>query len=140
MGHRCPDSSTLRLAFTRTEQRTQRLSDGTVVVEAHRFEVPNCYRHLSRLQVRYASWDLAHVHLVDERTGAVLARLFPQDKVANARGRTTTTGAGGHRAVSAVYGRACAAACEAVIPTGGNRTAAAVSTHGGHLPHSDTEK
>ena len=86
VGRPCPDSSTLRLAFTRTEQRTQRLSDGTVVVEAHRFEVPNCYRHLSRLQVRYASWDLTHVHLVDERTGAVLARLFPQDKVANARG------------------------------------------------------
>lgn len=82
----CPDNVTLRLAFTRTEQRTQRLSDGTLVVEAHRFEVPNCYRHLSRLQVRYASWDLTHVHLVDERTGAVLGRLFPQDKAANARG------------------------------------------------------
>jgi putative transposase len=82
----CPDSNALRLAFTRTEQRTQRLSDGTVMIEAHRFEVPNCYRHLSALQVRYASWDLTHVHLVDERTGAVLGRLFPQDKVANARG------------------------------------------------------
>jgi hypothetical protein len=82
----CPDSSALRLAFTRTEQRTQRLSDGTVVIEAHRFEVPNCYRHLSRLQVRYASWDLTHVHLVDERTGVVLGRVFPQDKAANARG------------------------------------------------------
>ena len=57
-----------------------------MAVKAHRFEVPNCYRHLSRLQVRYASWDLTHVHLVDERTGAVLARLFPQDKAANARG------------------------------------------------------
>jgi putative transposase len=76
----CPDSSALWLAFTRTQQRTQRLSDGTVVIEAHRFEVPNCYRHLSRLQVRYATWDLT------ERTGTVLGRLFPQDKAANARG------------------------------------------------------
>jgi hypothetical protein len=81
-----PDSSALRLAFTRTEQRTQRLSDGTVVIDAHRFEVPNCYRHLRRLQVRYAQWDLTHVHLVDERTGEVLSRLFPQDKAANAQG------------------------------------------------------
>jgi putative transposase len=81
-----PDSLSLRLAFTKTEQRTQRLSDGTVVVGAHRFEVPNCYRHLSRLQVRYASWDLTYVHLIDERTGAVLCRLFPQDKTHNARG------------------------------------------------------
>lgn len=81
-----PDSTALRLAFTRTEWRTQRLSDGTVVIEAHRFEVPNCYRHLKRLQVRYAEWDLAYVHLVDEHTGAVLCRLFPQDKAQNARG------------------------------------------------------
>ncbi|MDB6104184.1 MAG: integrase family protein [Gammaproteobacteria bacterium] len=81
-----PDSAALRLAFTKTERRTQRLSDGTVVIEAHRFEVPNCYRHLTHLQVRYASWDLIHVHLVDERTGQVLCRLFPQDKAYNARG------------------------------------------------------
>lgn len=81
-----PDGAALRLAFTRTEQRTQRASDGTVVIAAHRFEVPNCYRHLTRLQIRYASWDLTHVHLVDERTGEVLCRLYPQDKAANARG------------------------------------------------------
>ena len=55
------------LAFTRTERRTQRLSDGTAVIEAHRFEVPNCYRHLTRLLARYASWDLARVHLVGGR-------------------------------------------------------------------------
>jgi len=81
-----PDSAALRLAFTRTERRTQRLSDGTAVIEAHRFEVPNCYRHLTRLLVRYASWDLTQVHLVDERTAEVLCRLFPQDRVQNARG------------------------------------------------------
>jgi putative transposase len=81
-----PETGALRLAFTRTEQRTQRTSDGTVVIAAHRFEVPNCYRHLTRLQLRYASWDLTHVHLVDDRTGEVLCRLFPQDKAANARG------------------------------------------------------
>jgi transposase InsO family protein len=79
-----PDSAALRLAFTRTERRTQRVSDGTVVIGAHRFEVPNCYRHLTHLQVRYAGWDLAQVHLVDSRTGHVLCRLFPQDKTRNA--------------------------------------------------------
>jgi hypothetical protein len=81
-----PDSLSLRTAFTKTEQRIQRLSDGTVVIDAHRFEVPNCYRHFTRLQVRYASWDLTYVHLIDERTGAILCRLFPQDKTQNARG------------------------------------------------------
>jgi len=81
-----PDGATLRLAFTRTDSRTQRASDGTVVIDARRFEVPNPYRHLHRLRVRYASWDLTQVHLIDERTGQVLCRLYPQDKQHNAHG------------------------------------------------------
>ncbi|MBP6252426.1 MAG: transposase family protein [Rubrivivax sp.] len=81
-----PDSEALRLAFTRTEKRTQRHSDGTLVLEARRFEVPNRYRHLRELHVRYAAWDLARVHLLDERSGQILCRLYPQDKQANARG------------------------------------------------------
>jgi putative transposase len=83
----CPDSGTLRLAFTRTDRRMQRKSDGTLVIAGRRFEVPNRYRHLARLEVRWADWDLGLVHLVDERTGTVLARLYPQDKVGNASGR-----------------------------------------------------
>ena len=82
----CPDSAALRLAFTRTEKRRQRKSDGTIVLESRRFEVPDRYRHVSELEVRYASWDLSQVHLVDERSGTVLCRLFPQDKVQNASG------------------------------------------------------
>jgi transposase InsO family protein len=82
----CPDAATLRLAFTRAERRTLRKSDGTIVIEARRFEVPNQYRHLNELEVRFASWDLTQVHLVDLHTGAVLCRLFPQDKAANASG------------------------------------------------------
>jgi putative transposase len=82
----CPDSAALRLAFTRTERRRQRKSDGTLVLEGRRFEVPDRYRHLSELEVRYASWDLSHVHLVDERSGTVLSRLFPQNKAQNASG------------------------------------------------------
>jgi len=82
----CPDSNDLRLAFTRTQTRTQRKSDGTLVIEGRRFEVPDRYRHLTRLEVRYASWDLSLVHLVDERTGTVLCRLFPQNKAQNASG------------------------------------------------------
>jgi len=86
----CPESATLRLAFTRTETRTHRKSDGTIVVEGRRLEVPDRYRHLTQLEVRYASWDLSLVHLVDERTGNVLCRLFPQDKAVNASGLRRT--------------------------------------------------
>jgi putative transposase len=82
----CPDSNALRLAFTRTDRRIPRRSDGTVIVAGHRFEIPNRYRHLTQAEIRYASWDLTNVHLVDERTGQVLARLFPLDRAANASG------------------------------------------------------
>jgi transposase InsO family protein len=82
----CPGSDALRLAFTRSDTRTQRKSDGTIVIEGRRFEVPNRYRHLARIEVRYAGWDLGRVNLADERTGAVLARLYPQDKTENASG------------------------------------------------------
>ncbi len=82
----CPDAATLRLAFTRAERRTLRKSDGTAVIEGRRFEVPNQYRHISLLEVRYAAWDLTEVHLVDPQTGTVLCRLYPQDKAANASG------------------------------------------------------
>jgi transposase InsO family protein len=61
--------------------------DGTAVIEGRRFEVPNRYRHLSLLEVRFAAWDLTQVHLVDPHTGTVLCRLFPQDKAANASGQ-----------------------------------------------------
>jgi len=81
-----PDSEALRQAFTRTERRTQRHSDGTLVIDTRRFEVPNRYRHLSQLYVRYAQWDLSQVYLLDERSGQLLCRLYPQDKQRNARG------------------------------------------------------
>lgn len=82
-----PDSASLRLAFTRSDTRMQRRSDGTVVIEGSRFEVPGRYRHLTRVGLRYAAWDLTVVHLVDEHTGAVLCRLYPQDKARNASGQ-----------------------------------------------------
>jgi hypothetical protein len=56
------------------------------VIAGRRFELPNRYRHLTQVEVRFASWDLGMVHLVDERSGKVLCRLFPQDKTRNASG------------------------------------------------------
>lgn len=81
-----PDSAALRLAFTRSERRTQRRSDGTISVAGRRFELPGRYRHLERVSIRYASWDLTQVHLVDERASMVLCRLYPLDKERNADG------------------------------------------------------
>jgi transposase InsO family protein len=84
LGRACPSSDELRLRFTRLERRTQRLSDGTVSIEGIRFEIPARFRHLKRVAVRYARWDLARAWLWDEVSGVVLAPLFPLDKSKNA--------------------------------------------------------
>jgi len=81
-----PDSVDLRLAFTRQVQRKLRRSDGTISLEGRRFEVPNRYRHIPQVEIRYAEWDLTYVHMVDAATGMMLCRLFPLDKARNASG------------------------------------------------------
>jgi len=87
VGRPSPSSEALRMAFRIEIKRTQRRSDGTLKLAGVRFEVPSRYRHLGRLCVRYARWDLSFVHLVDERTGGVLAPIFPLDRHKNADGR-----------------------------------------------------
>lgn len=82
-----PDSDALQLAFTLRESRTQRQSDGSIQIVGVRFEIPSRFRHMKKLHVRYASWDLSVAWLVDERTGNPLARIFPQDKTKNASGQ-----------------------------------------------------
>jgi transposase InsO family protein len=83
----CPGSEALRRAFRLRTTRAQRKSDGTVAVEAVRYEVPSRFRHLERVTLRYARWDLSSIDLVDPRTDEVLAALFPLDKAKNADGR-----------------------------------------------------
>lgn len=58
-----------------------------MTLEGKRFEIPGRYRHLEQVQVRYARWDLSAVDLIDPSTHAVLGRLYPLNKTANARGR-----------------------------------------------------
>lgn len=87
VGRACPSSDALRDAFRQKEWRSQRHSDGTISLLGRRFEVPSAYRHLQRVCVRYARWDLRRVDLYDDREGCVLCRLRPLDKAANADGR-----------------------------------------------------
>ena len=82
----CPPTDKLQLAFTTEVRRIQRRSDGTLSLEAIRFEVPSRFGHLQELRVRYASWDLSTVYLADPKTGAILCRIYPQDKKKNAEG------------------------------------------------------
>jgi putative transposase len=82
-----PSSDHLREAFRLQTRRRQRLGDGTISLEGVRFEIPARYRHFSDVAVRYARWDLARVDLVDERSGTILAPIYPLDRTANADGR-----------------------------------------------------
>ena len=84
VGRPAPDSQALARAFREQVRRKQRRSDGTVSLAGKRFEIPNAYRHIEQLCLRYAPWDLRTVSLVDERTGGELCPLHPLDKRANA--------------------------------------------------------
>lgn len=87
VGRPCPRSDALRDAFRQKEWRTQRHSDGTLSLKGRRFEVPSAYRHLHRVCIRYARWDLSRVDLYDDQQTKVLCRLRPLDKTRNADGR-----------------------------------------------------
>ncbi len=85
-------SKEMEFAFTLLETRAQRRSDGTLQIKGVRFEVPSRFRHLTRLHVRYRSWDLSRAWLVDERTNDLLADIYPLDKIKNSSGfRRTLT-------------------------------------------------
>jgi len=55
-------------------------------LEGKRFEVPDRYRDLKTITVRYAAWDLSTIHMIDPETSAILSPLYPQNKSANADG------------------------------------------------------
>jgi transposase InsO family protein len=90
VGRASPGSEELRRAFRAEVIRTQRRYDGTFSLAGQRFEVPSRYRHLARLTLRYARWDLSVVDLVDVRSGARVCAIYPLDKTANAAGRRRT--------------------------------------------------
>jgi hypothetical protein len=86
VGRKCPDATALKQAFCTQVTRTLRKSDGTLSIAGRRFEVSSYYRHLEKLTVRYARWDLSFALLVDPHTNSCLERLYPQDKSENASG------------------------------------------------------
>ena len=81
-----PSSDALRDAFRLQTTRRQRKSDGTISLEAVRFEIPSRFRHFDDVVVRYARWDLSRVDLIDPHSGAILAPLYPLDRSQNADG------------------------------------------------------
>ena len=82
----CPGSEALRDAFRIEVKRRQRRTDGTVSLDAQRFEIPSPYRHFNEVHLRYARWDFSRVDLIDPRDGQILCPVRPLDKAANAEG------------------------------------------------------
>jgi transposase InsO family protein len=82
-----PRSDALTAAFRTEVPRKPRRSDGTLSLAGQRYEIPSRYRHLSKVNVRYARWDLSAVDMVDPDAGTLLCPLYPLDKAANADGR-----------------------------------------------------
>ena len=92
VSRQCPSTETLEQAFCRQETRKQRRSDGTLTAEGCRFEIPSEYRHIDKICIRYARWDLSKVYMVDPDQNKVIRRLFPWDKSANASGQRKRIG------------------------------------------------
>jgi hypothetical protein len=86
VGRDSPSLEDLRIAFCAESSRSQRQSDSTISLAGVRYEIPGRYRHLPRISVRYAGWDLSHVYMIDGRTGTMLTRLYPLDRARNADG------------------------------------------------------
>ncbi len=82
-----PESRLMDLAFTRKQTRRQRRSDGTLVIEGVRFEVPSRFQELENLSIRYVAWDLTRALLINPETDESLAVIHPLDKTKNAEGR-----------------------------------------------------
>jgi transposase InsO family protein len=82
-----PSSQALRQMFTLEISRGQRRSDGTLTIDGVRFELPGAYRHLERVTLRYARWDLSVAWLCDAREDRILCPIHPLDKREHASGR-----------------------------------------------------
>jgi len=88
---KCPESGILDQAFCRQAVRVPRAYDATVTLEGVRFDLPWQYRHLQKVTLRYRSWDLSSVWLVDSNTEEVIQRILPLDKAKHATGARKPT-------------------------------------------------
>ena len=86
VSRKCLPLEELKGAFREETTRSVRKSDATISVEGKRYEIPYRYRHLPRVTIRYAKWDLSLVHLIDANSGKNICQISPTDKTKNAEG------------------------------------------------------
>lgn len=80
------DGDELRNHFRRDIKRKVRYSDGTVSLKGMRFSLPDRFRHLRNVTIRFADWDMSNVHLIDAEEDVILSKIYPQNKKMNSSG------------------------------------------------------
>jgi hypothetical protein len=76
----------LKDAFRKEVERTIRKTTLTISLSGRQFEVPSQYRHLQKINIRYAEWDLTRVHMINEDTGTNICQIYLENKLENANG------------------------------------------------------
>lgn len=79
-----PTIDELKEKFRREEFRKQRKTDGTVLVEGTRYQIPSRYKHLSQIRIGFLKWDLSTIKMIDVNSGELLCQLYPVNKELNA--------------------------------------------------------
>ena len=98
-----PAGDEIRRAFRMEDRRKQRRSDGTITIETIRYEIPQRFRHLREVVVRYARWDLSEVSLVSKDTGQIVCEIYPIDKGKNANAQRRRILSEAHEATQSTY-------------------------------------
>ena len=83
----CPSGEELKQAFRMQIKRKVRRGDGTVSIDGIRYEIPAPYHKLENVTAHYARWNMANIHLVDERSLEPIAKILPLDKSVNSEGQ-----------------------------------------------------
>lgn len=85
-----PEHQELVNKFRTEFARKQRRSDGTIMLDGKRYEIPSRFRNLRDVYVQFARWNPNNVHIVDPDSGKLLNQVFPLDKARNANQERAT--------------------------------------------------
>jgi len=86
VARKSPSVEELKNAFRKEVARTIRKPTSTISISGKRYEVPNQYRHLGKILIRYAEWDLTNIHIVNEMTGSSICQIYRESKLQNSNG------------------------------------------------------
>jgi putative transposase len=86
VGRKSPSIEELKKAFRKEVLRTIRKTTSTISLSGKQYEVPYQYRHLQKITIKYAEWDLSRVDLINEIDGAIICQLYPESKLENSKG------------------------------------------------------